>query len=584
MKFTRSWAAWLVVPVAVMTGSPARAARTAADEAADDAALARIAPVHTRDLCARAPGRKHCMAKVVTDEGGNTLRPLDGAAPQGLAPADLHAAYSLPMTGGDGRTVAVIDAFDAPNAESDLATYRSQFGLPPCTSASGCFTKVDENGGTNYPPTDGQGTNGWEGEIMLDIEMISAVCPDCHILLVEAPSDSASFAPSLATAGKMGASAISNSYGSNEDESVTQQESSYNQPALVTASAGDSGYGAEYPATSAYVLAVGGTSLTPSSSSRGWAETTWAYNNGGGTGSGCSGFITKPSYQTDGACPNRMESDVSAVADPQTGVATYDQGWEVVGGTSAASPIVASTFTLLGLTKVGPGFPYANPQAFNDITSGSNDPQGGAGCGNNYECVAGPGYDGPTGWGTPNGAVLATLGTTTQTSDDAGAPSTSSSSGSSGGTTPPTTDAGSPSGSSGGGSSGGSAPTGGGSSSTSSGSSGGSSSTSGGAPVSGSSSGGFTGSAPTGSSGSSNSGGSSGSSGFSSSGDEDAGTSGFGNSYSGGVPNGLTQGSQTGCSVAAPGSSTPGDLLGWSSLYVLGAAFAHRRRRADRCA
>ena len=323
---------------------------------------------------ARIPGQKHCLATVVTDAQGATIRrpaPLAGAAPQGLAPADLHAAYALPMTGGDGRTVAVIDAFDAPNAESDLATYRAQYGLPPCTSASGCFQKVDQKGGTNLPSTDGQGPDGWEGEIMLDVEMVSAVCPDCKILLVEAPSAGASFGPALATAARLGAAAVSNSYGSSEDDSVSQQETFYNLAGvLVTASAGDSGYGAEYPATSAYVLAVGGTSLTKSTSTRGWAETAWAYANGGATGSGCSAFIAKPSYQTDTACGNRMESDVSAIADPQTGVATYDQGWGVVGGTSAASPIVASAFVLLGLQTKGISFPYSHPQAFNDITSG----------------------------------------------------------------------------------------------------------------------------------------------------------------------------------------------------------------------
>ena len=400
-------AAWLVVPVGMLaTAAPARAAgRTVADEEADRVAIGRIAPVRTRDLCARLPGRKHCMAKVVTGEDGSIVRPLAGAAPQGLSPSDLHAAYSLPMTGGGGRTVALIDAFDAPNAESDLATYRSQFGLPPCTSASGCFTKVDQNGGTDYPPTDGQGTSGWEGEIMLDIEMVSAVCPDCKILLVEAPSDSSSFAASLATAGRLGASAISNSYGSNEDSSVSQQETAYDQPALVTASAGDSGYAAEYPATSAYVLAIGGTSLATSGSTRGWAETTWAYKNGGGTGSGCSGFISKPSYQKDTACANRMESDVSAVADPATGVATYDQGWEVVGGTSAASPIVAATFTLLGLEKAGLSFPYKNPQAFNDITSGTNDPgkAGNGGAATPTSASPAPATTGPPAGGRSNG-------------------------------------------------------------------------------------------------------------------------------------------------------------------------------------
>jgi hypothetical protein len=213
---------------------------------------------------------------------------------------------------------------------------------------------------------------------------------------------------------------------------VSAEEAYYNQPGiLVTASAGDSGYGASYPATSAYVLAVGGTSLAKSSSTRGWAETAWAYTQGGGTGSGCSAYIAKPSYQKDPDCNMRMEADVSAVADPATGVATYDAGqWEVVGGTSAASPIVASTFVLLGLEKSGARFPYENKSAFFDVTSGTNDPQGGSACNNDYQCVAMAGFDGPTGWGTPNGAALATL--VAPTAPDAGVDSGTSGRGSTG--------------------------------------------------------------------------------------------------------------------------------------------------------
>ena len=421
----RSWFLGLA-PALLLASSPAWADGSAARDArADREALGRIQPVRSIDLCGRVPGHKRCMAKVVADATGAAIRrPLaNGATPQGFAPSDLHSAYALPMSGGDGKIVAVIDAFDAPNAEADLGTYRAQFNLPPCTTANGCFQKVSQNGDTNYPPTDGQGTNGWEGEIMLDIEMISAVCPDCHILLVEVNDDTsnANFEAGLTTAAKLGASAISNSYGGSEDQSILDEEAYYNQPGiLVTASAGDDGFGASYPATSAFVLAVGGTSLATSSSTRGWAETAWSFANNGATGSGCSAFIAKPSYQSDPDCSQRMESDVSAVADPATGVATYDQGWEVVGGTSASSPVVASAFVLLGLEKSGLDFPYKNPSAFFDITSGTNDPQGGTSCNNDYECVAGVGYDGPTGWGTPNGSALAQLVHPTPSTPDAG--------------------------------------------------------------------------------------------------------------------------------------------------------------------
>lgn len=385
---------------------------TPSDAQADRAAIARIKPVHYKDLCSATSGYRHCMAKVVTDATGNVIHP-DVA--QGIGPTEIHAAYGLPMSGGGGKTVGIVDAYDAPNAEADLAVYRQQYGLPPCTSASGCFKKVNQTGGSTPPGTDGQGPNGWEGEIMLDIEMVSATCPDCKILLVEAnnANDSTGFDAALQTATSLGAVAISNSYGGPEDSTVPGQEQYYHQPGiLVTASAGDQGYGASYPATSAYVLAVGGTSLTASGSSRGWAETAWSYAQGGGTGSGCSAFIPKPSYQKDPACSMRMEADVSAVGDPATGVATYDGGnWQIVGGTSASSPIVASAFVLLGLEKKGVDWVYQNTASFYDVTSGTNDPQGGAGCGNNYECVAGVGYDGPTGWGTPNGKALAGMGT-----------------------------------------------------------------------------------------------------------------------------------------------------------------------------
>jgi MYXO-CTERM domain-containing protein len=445
---------WLLAaaPALLLASSPARADR--ADDTADRAAIARITRVPTIDLCDHGRGHKHCMAKVVADAKGAPIRTPLASAIQGFVPADLHSAYALPTTGGKGKTVAVVDAYDAPNAETDLGTYRAQFNLPACTTANGCFKKVSQTGDTNYPPTDGKGADGWEGEIMLDVEMISAVCPDCNILLVETNDDqtNSSFEAALTTAAKLGASAISNSYGGDEDDTVSGEEAYYDQPGiLVTASAGDSGYGASYPATSAYVLAVGGTSLAKSGSTRGWAETAWAYAQGGGTGSGCSGYIAKPSYQKDPDCNMRMEADVSAVADPATGVATYDAGqWEVVGGTSASSPIVASSFVLLGLEKAGIDFAYKNPSAFFDITSGSNDPQGGTACNSDYQCVAMAGFDGPTGWGTPNGTALIRFlppttpdagvdsGTSGKTGDppgsgDAGVTSTSNGGSSSGG-------------------------------------------------------------------------------------------------------------------------------------------------------
>ncbi|WP_329560889.1 S53 family peptidase [Kitasatospora sp. NBC_01266] len=330
------------------------------------------------------------------------------ATVSGYGPADIQSAYNLASAAaanGAGETVAIVDAQDDPNAESDLATYRSQFGLPACTSAGGCFSKVDENGGTNYPSPD----SGWAGEISLDLDMVSATCPNCNILLVEASSASTQdLGTAVNQAVALGAKFVSNSYGGSESSDEVNADSSYyNHPGVaITASAGDSGYGVEYPAASPYVTAVGGTSLTQDSSARGWSESVWGTSATEGTGSGCSAYETKPTWQTDSGCANRTVADVSAVADPATGVAVYDtygaSGWNVYGGTSASSPIIASVYALAGNpganTTPAADLYAADPSNLNNVTTGSN-----GDCGGTYLCTAGPGYNGPTGLGTPNG-------------------------------------------------------------------------------------------------------------------------------------------------------------------------------------
>ncbi|MFC1430964.1 hypothetical protein ACEZDB_09880 [Streptacidiphilus sp. N1-3] len=347
------------------------------------------------------PGELACLALKRTDVHEGAL--ISPALPSGYGPSDLASAYNLP-SGGSGQTVAIVDAQDDPNAESDLATYRSTYGLPACTTANGCFRKINQNGGTSYPSPD----SGWAGEISLDVDMVSAVCPNCHILLVEATSASdANLGTAVNQAVAQGAKFVSNSYGGNEDSSVASSDAAYfNHPGVaITVSTGDSNTGAEYPATSQYVTAVGGTSLTRSSSARGWNETVWRTNSTEGGGSGCSAYITKPSWQHDTGCSRRMEADVAAVADPATGVSVYQtyggSGWAVYGGTSAASPIVASVWALAGAPNAGDRaaqYPYNHTGSFNDVTSGSN-----GSCSVSYFCNAGPGYDGPTGWGSPNG-------------------------------------------------------------------------------------------------------------------------------------------------------------------------------------
>jgi len=326
-----------------------------------------------------------------------------GATVSGYGPADLQSAYKLPSaTAGGGQTVAIIDAYDDPNAEADLGVYRTNFGLAPCTTANGCFRKVNQAGTTSYPTAN----SGWGQEISLDLDMVSAICPNCHILLVEASSASnADLAASVDTAAGLGANAISNSYGGAESSSdVSTYDAHYNHPGIaITASSGDSGYGPQYPAASPYVTAVGGTTLTRDSSSRGFTETVWS-----GAGSGCSAYETKPSWQKDALCAKRTIADVSADADPNTGVAVYDsyaskgqKGWLVFGGTSVASPIIASVYALAGnAASINYGSSsYSSPVgSLFDVTSGSN-----GSCGATYLCTGAVGYDGPTGNGTPNG-------------------------------------------------------------------------------------------------------------------------------------------------------------------------------------
>jgi hypothetical protein len=369
--------------------------------------------VPTKHLCATAaPGQASCFAQRRTDIKQRLASALAAAAPSGLSPANLHSAYNLPSTGGSGLTVAVVDAYNDPNAEADLATYRSQFGLSACTKANGCFKQVSQTGSTTSLPSN---DTGWAGEEALDIDMVSAVCPNCSIILVEAKSANDS---DLGTAENeavaLGAKVVSNSWGGDEASSQTSEDTAYfKHPGVaITVSAGDEDYGAEYPATSQYVTAVGGTALSTSSNSRGWSESVWKTSGSEGTGSGCSAYDPKPSWQTDTGCSRRMESDVSAVADPATGVAVYDtyggSGWAVYGGTSASAPIIAGVYALAGTPGSGDypaKYPYSHTSNLYDVTSGNN-----GSCSTSYFCTARTGYDGPTGWGTPNGTTAFTAG------------------------------------------------------------------------------------------------------------------------------------------------------------------------------
>jgi subtilase family serine protease len=407
LRPTRRRAAISLAAAAVL-GASAAAVATSAN--ATGAAKAAGGPAWSRACDAPAPGMAACHALRVNNvpEHIRALGVTPNAAPSGLGPADLLSAYKLPANGGAGQTVAIVDAYNDPNAEADMNTYRSQFGLPACTAASGCFKQVNQTGGSKLP----RSNSGWAGEISLDLDMVSAVAPDAHIILVEASTASmTNLGTAVNTAVKLGAKFVSNSYGGGESSADTGYDTKYfNHPGVaITASSGDGGYGVEYPAASPYVTSVGGTALKRDNSARGWSESVWSTNATEGAGSGCSAYEPKPSWQTDTGCGKRTVADVSAVADPATGVAVYQtygaSGWAVYGGTSVASPLVAAVYADAGTPKaaVPAANVYSHTSSLNDVTTGAT-----ASCTPAYLCTAGTGYDGPTGWGTPDGLAAFT--------------------------------------------------------------------------------------------------------------------------------------------------------------------------------
>lgn len=343
------------------SAAPATTAKTTSSKVTW-AATPCATPKHKGDLTCnsfRVTGGTTAFQKERAADTGRTagVTPKAAAAsPTGYGPSDLQDAYGLAdaaSSNGSGETIAIVDAYDDPNAAADLAKYRSYYGLPACTVASGCFKKVSQTGSTTSLPS---ADSGWAEEESLDLDMASAVCPNCKILLVEATSASmTNLGKAVNEAVTLGAKFVSNSYGGSESSSDTSYDTSYFKHAgvAITVSAGDEGYGAEYPAASRYVTSVGGTALSTSSNSRGWTEKVWNTSSTEGTGSGCSAYDAKPTWQTDTGCAKRTVSDVSAVADPATGVSVYDSygvtaGWYTFGGTSASSPIIAAVYALAG--------------------------------------------------------------------------------------------------------------------------------------------------------------------------------------------------------------------------------------------
>ncbi|HEV2973533.1 MAG TPA: S8 family serine peptidase [Solirubrobacteraceae bacterium] len=413
-------------------------------------------------LCAEPPPEHSgCLGlRLASDEPATEHK---SPIPRSLSPANVLAAYGLSgVTPPSTQTIALVDAYDDATAEADLAKFDSRFGLPACTEANGCFRKVNQNGAAAPLPASSRVVErGWAQEIATDVEVAHGVCQSCRMLLVEANSnENSDLYAAEQTAVALGANEISNSWGGKEPGSDNR---AFNHPGVViTAAAGDEGYldwltgkpskAAQYPASSPHVISVGGTRLARNAETGAWEEET-VWNDGGASGGllegagagggGCSARFAATSWQQSvpdwssvGCGSMRAVADVAADADPYTGVAVYDstetpegeKGWAMIGGTSVASPIIASVFALAGGSH-GVAYPsqtlYENllgdPASLHDVGSGSNGeclqpPSEETGestctaaeeatqsCSSHAVCLAGAGYDGPSGVGTPDG-------------------------------------------------------------------------------------------------------------------------------------------------------------------------------------
>jgi subtilase family serine protease len=335
-------------------------------------------PLYSRALpgaCTVLLGELGCYVQV--NVGILPIADPNAATIAGYTPADLRSAYGLPAAGSapaTGPLIAIVVAYDDPNAESDLAVYRQRFGLPPCTTAGGCFTKIKSPGAwTRY-------NQSWAEEISLDLAMASAACPTCRLALVEAQNGNPNvLAKAVDTAAALNPAAISNSYGIPEASGTANLDGHYNHPGIaIVASTGDDGT-VQYPASSRYVTAVGGTVLTHDTSARGWHESSW--NN---SGAGCSTTTPAPAWQTGTGCNTRSLPDVSFVAALNPGIAVYDSndgGWIVLGGTSVGSPFVAGLYARasdFGANTSGASSIYANLPSLNAVDAAGHFPTPGS--------------------------------------------------------------------------------------------------------------------------------------------------------------------------------------------------------------
>jgi subtilase family serine protease len=331
-----------------------------------------------------------CHAQILPDRAGN----FAAAAPYGLSPATIKAVYgfSTDPAAGVGTTIAIVDAYDSPTAENDLNVFSAEYGLPACTTANGCFSKVDQTGGSRYPRTDA----GWALEISLDVQWAHAIAPGARILLVEAKTNS--FANLLAAEdyAKTHAQYVSNSWGASEFSSESAYDFHFAQAGVsFFVSSGDAGLPADYPSSSPNVISVGGTTLHFDANGAFTGETGWS--SGGG---GCSVYETATAAQSSfgeylqaNCGGQRATPDVSLDADPASGVSVYDstryqgqKGWWQVGGTSASAPMWAGRSAVAGIT-VDSAAVYSSTITYRDITSGNN----GASCLVGYDLCSGRG-------------------------------------------------------------------------------------------------------------------------------------------------------------------------------------------------
>ena len=362
---------------------------------------------HSSPKNCAAPVKPHgvlCTSSIRNDISAIAMMFGDAGLIPGLHPSDITEAYNLPISQGIGQKVALVDAYDDPNAESDLAAYRKEFGLTACTTANGCFKKMGT--GSNPATLPAPNTN-WASEIAIDLDMVSAACPNCKILLVEASSDAlADLATGVDVAAASGATVINNSFyvpeSTLQSDDIANTPAHYAHPGIpIVVSSGDQSV-VTYPASLPNVIAVGGTTLTKTTvGARGWYETAW-----GSSGSGCSTVITAaPAWQKATGCTARSTADVSMVADPDTGVATYNTynatGWYVAGGTSVSAPLVAAVIALAedGSTLSGASKEYSISSGLYPVDAGVN------GTCTKATCAPASGYQAMTGMGTPNGTA-----------------------------------------------------------------------------------------------------------------------------------------------------------------------------------